>query len=656
MALTDTLRRVQLPALGWVCVAFAGGVLLHIDRLPLWASGAALALIAWRLITLKARRWYPGILTKALLALTLVAVVLARFHTLNGLAAGTTLLLLMAALKLLETRAARDELVMVGAALFLLLAACLDRQELLRTPLYALEAWLCCATLAVITCPQLAPRAALRLAGRALLLSLPLAVLLFLFFPRLPGAFWSIPHGDVALTGLSDSMSPGSISDLIASYDPAFRVTFLGAQPPPVERYWRGPVLHDFDGNTWRTAALYRTRVPLQFLGTPYRYRVTLEPSHRRWWFALDTPADTPNGHVVLTYDYQLLAADPVSEAVSFEALSYTHTAAAAPLDVATRRQDTLWPGAGNPKSRALARSLRERAGSDAAFVNAVLQYLRTGGFQYSLVPERLGADAIDDFLFNTREGFCGHYASAFTALMRAAGVPARVVTGYLGGEWNPIAGYFIVRQSDAHAWSEVWLEGRGWTRVDPTAVVAPERLRRGILDLMPQGLSARERLLRASPLLLALLQRWDALNGWWNERVIKFDYGRQLDLLGRLGIRTPDARYLGWAFMIALSLWLTLIAWYMGRAARRARPDALAKSYARLCAKLARVAPAREAHQGPLSLAATIGARRPDLAPLTGALLERYAQLRYGVPRPDRARAIEDFRRAVARLSLTPT
>jgi len=651
----DTSQPALRP-LVWACGAFAGGVLLHADHAPAWAASIALALIVWRVATARTATWYPPIAMRAVLAVALVAIVLVRFHTLNGITAGTTLLMLMAGLKLLETRTPRDEFVIVGTALFLLLAACLDREDLARAPLYALEAWVCCAALALIAAPECSASAALRLAGKALLLALPLALLLFLFFPRLAGAFWAIPRGEQALTGLSDSMSPGSISELVTSYDPAFRVRFIGTAPPPEERYWRGPVLHAFDGKTWRgTHGELRTREPLEFLGTAYRYRVTLEPSRQRWWLALDTPVQPPSGaHVLLSYDYQLLASEPVSAPISYEALSYTHTRAVRPLAAAEERQDSRLPSAGNPRTRALAESLRAQAGSDYAFVQAVLGYLRAGGFTYTTTPERLGPDAIDEFLFDTREGFCGHYASAFVVLMRAAGVPARIVTGYLGGEWNPIGGYLIVRQSDAHAWAEVWLEGRGWTRVDPTAAVAPERLRRGILDLMPDALSVRQRLLHASPWLTALLQRWDAADGWWTSHVVRFDYSAQLDLLGRLGVHSPDARHLGWAFMLALCGWLAIIAWQVGRSVRPVRPDALARAYARLCRKLARVAPPREPHQGPLSFAAAVIAHRPDLEPAVGPLLNRYAQLRYGPPTAGpHAADVEEFSRSVTRLSL---
>jgi protein-glutamine gamma-glutamyltransferase len=622
---------VSQRALGWACAAFGGGVLLHLDRVPLWASLGAVGLSLWRLLAGRRTLWLPGQRTRALLALAMAAVVLARFHTLNGLAAGTTLLLLMAALKLLETRGSRDLVVLVGAGFFLLLAACLDRQELARAPLYAGQAWLCCAALGAIATPSLTSRAALGLAGRALLIAVPLALALFVFFPRLPGSFWAIPRGNSALTGLSDSMSPGSIAQLVADYSIAFRVRFSSARPTGEPLYWRGPVLHQFDGQTWRRAEVgFRERQPLKFEGAPVRYRVSLEPTRQHFWFALDTPAQSPRSHVLLTYDYQLIGAEPLLEPVAYEAVSYLHTQALEKLGDQARREDSFMPADANPRTRKLAHELYQKAGSDRAFVAAALDYLRIGGFVYSLEPQPLGRDSVDELLFRTREGFCGHYASAFATLMRAGGVPARVVTGYLGGEWNLIGEFIEVRQADAHAWTEVWLEGRGWTRIDPTAVVAPERLRRGVLELLPGAFSTSERLLYGSGWLTGLLQRWDAANAWWSDHVVKFNYDSQLDLLARLGIRTPDARDLGWGFMAVLLGWLAFIAWHFGRGARRAVPDALGRAYLRLGRKLARVTTPRAPHQGPLEYAQTIAAQRPDLAAPVEKLCAAYARLRY--------------------------
>jgi transglutaminase-like putative cysteine protease len=649
----------------WATGAYCAGVLLNVDRVPEWVPVAALLFVVWRLMAASRPLRLPGTVVRGLLALLLVAGIVLRFHTLNGLSAGTALLILMGSVKLLETRAQRDQFIVVACAVFLLLAACLDRQGMLRAPLYLFHAWLCCAALAVVAysataATALAPlgfdnRAAMLLAGRSLLFALPLAVVLFMFFPRMAGAFWAIPRSDEALTGLGDSMSPGSISELTASYEVAFRAHFEGPPPPPQERYWRGPVLHEFDGYTWRRTGRSLARMqPLQYLGPAYHYRITLEPSAQRWWFSLDTATGSPKPTVYFTYDYQLISTEPVTEGTNYTLVSYTSTRARDPLPQLARRYDTNVSGDRNPKSRALAVKLRSDAASDSAYVATMLDFFRKGGFQYTLTPPRLGFDSVDDFLFNTRLGFCGHYASAFAFMMRAAGVPARVVTGYLGGEWNPIGSYFIVRQSDAHSWTEVWLDDRGWTRVDPTAVVAPERLSRGILDILPNAVSAPARFVRSQPWLADLLQRWDALNTAWNDRVIKFNYSDQLRLLQWLGFKSPGAQELGWAFGAGLVGWMLWIAWHVGRGAPRLRPDKLARAYIALCRKLSRAGVTRESHQGPLAFASEVSQRRPDLRDEVHSLLLRYTQLRYGRAELDSyAAKVRDFEREVSRLAL---
>jgi hypothetical protein len=236
--------------------------------------------------------------------------------------------------------------------------------------------------------------------------------------------------------------------------------------------------------------------------------------------------------------------------------------------------------------------------------------------------------------------------------MMRAAGIPSRVVTGYQGGEWNPIGEYFLVKQSDAHAWAEVWIDGRGWTRIDPTAVVAPERLQRGLYDLMPQTFSNAERFIRDIEWLQGARQRWDALNDWWNERVVRFDFNTQIDLLKWLGFESPDWRALGWLFAGALISWLLFIAWHVGRALRATPMDRLARAYTKLCTKLARAGTPRAPHEGPLAYADTVAARRPDIGATVRELLRRYADLRYGRA-ADRAPDIAAFEREVARLTV---
>jgi len=650
-------ERDPLRPMLWTTAAFVAAALLNADRIPLWATAVLIACAAWQLSV--AAHKLPALPKAAQLILTFVLVtcVVATFHTLNGLPAGTVLLVVMGSIKLLETRSRRDRYIVIGAALFLLLAACLDRQALLRLPLYLGEAGLCCTALVVSAYggAGLDIRLAGILAARSLLLALPLALVFFLFFPRLPGGFWALPASDDAVTGLGESMSPGSISQLTTSYEPVFRVRFAGAIPAPQERYWRGPVLHDFDGYTWRhgPGGAYR-QGPLRYLGEPFRYSVTLVPDANRWWFALDTVVGSPDKHVLFTYDYALIARDPVTQPTTYAAVSYTHTESSEALSNIARKMESALPPNRNPRTRELAARLRAGAPADADFVRAVIDYFRSGGFQYSLTPPMLDFNSVDDFLFHTREGFCGHYASAFVALMRAGGVPARVVTGYQGGEWNPIGGYFLVRQSDAHAWAEVWIDGRGWRRVDPTAIVAPERLSRGILDILPNAVSGSTRLLYSTPLLAHLLQGWDALNTAWNEHVVKFDVNTQLGILERLGVRSADWTALVAALGSGLVGWLAWIAWHIGRSAGPRPADRLARAYARLCKKLARAGIARDASEGALAYGARILSSRPDLAPRAQPLLRRYANLRYAPMSAEAATAATAaFERMVLRLQL---
>jgi len=643
----------RLRQSAWCTGVFLAGVLLHLGTLSSWMSIIALGCSGWALAAAAGRARLPGRAVKQILVITLTIAVLLFFHTLNGLAAGTALLVVMGSVKLLEANRRRDRLIVIGAALFLLASACLESQSLPRVPLYALHAWACCAALAVVANPgsSLTDRAAVRLAGASLAMALPLAAMLFVFFPRLAGGFWAFPKGGQAMTGLSEQMSPGSISDLTDSNDPVLRVTFEGAAPPPEERYWRGPVLHDFDGYTWTVGSHWGVRnETVEPQGRTFTYRTTLEPSSRTWWLALDS-IDAAPARARVTFDRQLVGLEPVTQPLTYRAHSHTRTRSSSVLPLPTRNADLNLPRGRNLKARALGQRLRAAARSPDDFIARVLEMFRTGGYEYSLTPPRTDLDSVDDFLFNTRSGFCGHYASAFVTLMRAGGVPARVVSGYLGGEWNPYGGYFIVRQSDAHAWAEVWVEGSGWRRIDPTGVVAPERLQRGILDLLPNAVSASERLLHRLRWLAALQQSWDATKAFWDTQVVGFDFSSQMAVLQRLGVPSPSWPQLAWALAAALAVWLAWAAWQFGRLPRAARPDRIARAYQRLCGKLGRAGLARLPHQGPLGYAGYIAARRPDLAQPVGALLARYAELRFGA-QSDVA-SLEAFERAVARFRL---
>jgi transglutaminase-like putative cysteine protease len=619
--------------LSWVLLAVATALVPHTTALPLWLVALVIGAGAWRLLV-ELRGWpLPQRWLRISLALLAVTGVLATYRTLNGLEAGTALLALMAGVKLLETRTVRDLSVLLLLAYFLLFAGFIYNQSLLQLPYMLTSAWLLTATLLRIHEAEasLRVKTALWTTGKMLLQAAPIAVLLFVFFPRLPGHFWAVPPRETARSGLGDEMTPGDISELSLSSGVAFRVHFNGEPPPPRERYWRGPVLHDFDGRTWRRVMQFAPPQSPVPQGPAYRYRITLEPHQRRWLFALDMATEWPTDRATKTFDFLLIAAQPIAAPTSYTLTSHTQYAVEGHLPASIRRMDTLLVTNRNPRSRALAQEMRAHAGSDAAYIEALLQKFRTEDFYYTLQPPTLASDSVDDFLFNTRRGFCEHFASAFTMMMRAAGIPARVVTGYQGGEYNAIGGYFIVRQSDAHAWSEVWLEDRGWVRVDPTAAVAPERVERGIDFAMGENEPVPGRLLRHSGLLMKLRHAWDAVNTFWNDSIVEYDTDLQHALLRVLGFDPSDWRTIGLTLVVlVMGLLATLAAYLRWRYGRRPL-DPVVLIFDRLCRRLARCAPARQPHEGPRDYLERVARARPELQSSLRRFSELYLAARYG-------------------------
>ncbi len=626
-----------LQRLVWVVAGLALAVVPHIPHVRIWilllgASAAALRLV------IEFRHWRlpPKWLRSSLAFIALLAVLL-DYRTLNGIDAGTALLIVMAGMKLLETQSVRDLTVIVFLSYFALFAAFLYNQSLLRLPYMIVAAWLLTVTLMRIhqTTTAMSVREAAGITGKMFAQSLPLAILLFLLFPRLPGQFWAVmPARGEAMTGLSDEMSPGDVSDLSISSDLAFRVKFVGPLPPARERYWRGPVLHEFDGRTWRQPRTGFVEQKISTSGTTYEYDLMIEPHQRRWVFALDVPTRWPQRRTGRAADFQLLTRfdRPISTLTSFRLESATSYTVISPLPHLMRAVDTRLPVGRNERSIALAREMRERAGSDEAFIAAVLAKFRDEEYFYTLEPPRLELNSIDDFLFNTRRGFCEHFASAFTMLARAAGIPARVVTGYQGGEFNPMSGYLLIRQSEAHAWSEVWLEGRGWVRVDPTAAVAPQRVESGLEAALSEGGEALPgRFLRENALLTQMRLAWDAANTFWNNQVVAFGEAQQRWLLERLNIGNADWEELGMALVLALVAFFAGMSAYLAWRFRPRAKDALAQIYEQMCRKLARHGLPRAAHEGPSDYVARVVQARPELA---GQLVEArnlYVALRYG-------------------------
>jgi transglutaminase-like putative cysteine protease len=614
------------------CLALA--LLAHLGSLPVWVLVTVAVSGGIRAARARRGRAAPPRAVRLAIDALAIALLFLQFRTFNGLSAGTALLALTAGLKLLETDTQRDIYVITLIIYFLSVSALLEGESFWLLAYLIGVCWLTTATLLRLTSTLPVPdwRRSLRYAGRILSQALPLALVFWLFFPRFAGPLWHMPDdGSSAGSGLSDTMSPGDITELALSDEIAFRVRFSTAPPPPQERYWRGPVLHDFDGRTWRRTSSYLNAAPaLQLQGPAYQYTLSLEPHQHNWIFALDWPShwDLPRG--ALTGDYTLVQPDPVSRPIDVEATSYTRVQSSEPLSILSRRRDTKLPSNRNPRTVQLAQSLRGAHPDDMDYVRAVLELFTQQPFYYTLTPPKLADNSVDAFLFDTKRGFCGHYASAFATLMRAAGIPARVVTGYQGGTFNRFADYWILRQSDAHAWTEIWIEGRGWLRIDPTSAIAPSRVERGLADAASADGPLVSRWQRRTPWLADTRLRLDALRQLWRERILLFDQDSQQKVLEWLNIPEPDGQKLVMVLTAALTLVFGWLTWAVRREINPARKEPLIRAYSRLCAKLAAVGMPRLAHEGAEDYAARVAQGRPDLGPAVTRLCRHYSMLRY--------------------------
>lgn len=396
-----------------------------------------------------------------------------------------------------------------------------------------------------------------------ILYAAPLAVAMWIFFPRISTPFWAVPIDTGAgVSGLSDTMSPGDISSLSLSNKVAFRVNFYSDVPAPRDRYWRAMVLHNFNGRSWSggdSIPDLRADEKIQVLGEPVRYQVTMEATHQHWLPALDVPRTWDLSNTFMGRMLELARVYPVDQRLAYTVESYTDYRANPASGQTARDWYLHLPTNSNPRAVELARQMRADAGSDRAYIEAILDKFHNEEFYYTLEPPPLGTNPVDRFLFDTQEGFCEHYASAFAVMMRSVDIPARVVLGYQGGEFNTMGEYLIVRQSDAHAWTEVWFEDLGWRRVDPTAAVAPERIEVGFTDSLFDGMGATWGLAAPSALLHEITLAWDALNAGWNEWVLGYGPDKQNSFMEMLGMDDPSWRKM-MITLVLLVVALTLI------------------------------------------------------------------------------------------------
>lgn len=670
--LLRTRRRATLPrALGtrelrWLGALLIAAQLPQAPHLPIWVAVAGTALVLVRIAILRDDPWRPQApparipsWTLAVFAIVAAVAIRQSFGYLVGRDPSVAFLYILVAIKYLETRTTRDATLLVCLACFLLMTPFFYSQSLLAAVAALPAIVMVGVALDVLaSAASAAPRAfrpgiAARRSVVLLLQGLPIAFLLFVFFPRLAQPLWGLPTDWVARSGLSDSMSPGQISELSLSDEVAFRVEFDGAVPPARERYWRGPVFARFDGRTWSGLPFGAPAAMAPSEGVPVTYTVTLEPNERRSLFALELPAGPPvlqsgtesgrDVRAIVTRDQQVLLSTPVTQAIRYRQRSLLTSSF--PAASAAEGRLNLGLGDGNPRSIAFARELRQAVADDHAFVKAILARFHDENFVYTLTPPFYDRDPVDLFLFEERRGFCEHYASAFALLLRAAGIPARVVTGYQGGTTN--RDYMIVRQSDAHAWTEALLDGR-WTRFDPTAAVAPSRVEVGLGGALRAG-EPLPFLARLDGTWFTQVQlAWDAFNYDWRRNVVGFNRDRQRTLWRDWKL-DPYAPWQIALLVVALvGAWAALVVG--GLLWKRRKQERTLVLWDDLNRRLARAGLPREPHEGPLAFSSRAAQRWPQFAIAFTAIGESFAALRYGDVRAPREREalVATLRRAI--------
>jgi protein-glutamine gamma-glutamyltransferase len=631
-------------AIKWLMLGLTMGTLPHFLHQPVWVSFVFIFALAWRAMNVwygwplpSKQRWLLRFLHLVIAAVALIAL-LFSYGTTIGRDAGVAMLCMMLGLKLVEVHSFRDFYVTTFLGYFVVITNFFYSQSI------PMVIWMFAVVSVMTSClikvndpsDKLTSRQMINLANRMLLQSIPVMLLLFVLFPRISGSLWGLPQdAHSGTTGISNSMTLGKISNLIQSNEIAFRVKFDSELPPPAERYWRGPVLWQTDGTTWKELNRNEqtTITPsVKFKGVEYHYEVTLEPHNEHWLFALDYPNQLPKklgAH--FSSDGQLRSNDAIKQRQQYQLSSQTQFQFNA-LDEPYLDEALSLPNNRHTKTQALAKQWIKQSNTPRQYINTVLQHFNQENFYYSLTPPPLPGDTIDDFLFQTKRGFCEHYAASFTVLMRAAGIPARVVTGYQGGEINPVNDFLVVRQRDAHAWTEVWLKDEGWIRIDPTAAVSQERIEQGITDIMPASMRAPF-FIAPSRQLFDLWQNinnnWNAVNNTWNLWILAYGPELQKDFLKHLGMQNPDWQKMATWLAISIATVFSLIA--ISVLYQRKHPDPVIQLYQTFCQKLSKYDLQRQATEGPLNFALRASKALPHHEKDINTITQRYIDLHYG-------------------------
>ncbi|SDS34069.1 Transglutaminase-like superfamily protein [Halopseudomonas xinjiangensis] len=646
-------------SLVWLLTAQVVVLAPHLPRLPIWVAVLWLVCALWR-VQIQRMRWnYPGKLIKVLALVTTCAGVFSAQGTLIGLDAAVMLLLLLFMLKLLEMRTPRDALVVIYLGFFIVATAFLFDQGIVLALYQCFSLLVLVAALVGLqqTPARNDPARAFRTGAVMLLQAIPLMLVLFLVFPRV-GPLWAVNTPGQDRIGLAESMAPGDVAEVARSGNLAFRASFIGEIPPHPQLYWRALTLGHFDGRSWSHSGFASSGPvpPWEAAGEPITYQVMIPPTGQAWAFSL-RGATSLDDRLVLTRDFMLQARRPISQTLFYAATSWRQSRLDPQrLDPLQRRVYTGLPEGSDPRTRAWAASLREQYPDDLELVQAVLAHFNREPYHYTLRPDRLGRHTNDEFLFDKRRGFCAHFAGAMAFVLRAAGIPARIVAGYQGGEVNPRGNYVLVHQFDAHAWVEAWIPGEGWISVDPTFQVAPERIEQGIQDaIMDEGT-----FLENAPLASARYRNigwvndirltWDDVNYQWQLKVLGYESERQLEFFKRW-LGTTDWQRIGIYALVAMLLVMIPLALWTLRPQRHRR-DPRREAWLRLNRRLARIGLQADKAEGPRAWEARLSEALPRQRDELAAFFDEYVRLTYaGAAGAGGRRQWRDFERRLKRL-----
>jgi len=630
----NDLKTISHHPVFWVILSLSLVIAPHLGRFPGWSIILIGALFIWRIICIKQTGW---LIPKWLLVVITIFAMTGTFiylGTLIGKTAGSVLLSILLAVKLHESRSRRDYMILIALSFFIIVTNFLFSQSI-PTVLYMLASIIVLVMSMISINQDDAPIEQvykLKLATKMLFQALPLMLIMFVLFPRISSPLWSLPEDQQsATTGLSDTMSPGNISNLIQSNAIAFRAKFENIVPHQNQLYWRALVLWYFDGQTWEKGKQNLSPAPFLSSSAPaVAYTITLEPHHKDWLFALDMPVEVTDD-INYTNNFLLRSKEKITGLYQYKVKSTLNYKIQPNISAWENSAGLKIPTNSNKKTILLGQQLAKKYNNPEDIVNHMLSFFNQKNFHYTLSPPATpGFDPVDQFLFDTRQGFCEHYASSFTLIMRAAGIPARVVLGYQGGTINPLNQIHTIAQSDAHAWAEVWIKNRGWVRVDPTAAIAPQRVEKNLNAALSPAESRPFYMQLNTGIFQSMRFYWDALDNQWNQWIVGYDAERQQNLLSSFLNKKLALSDLILLMVITFSIALIIIILFIMKPWQKQKLDPVLRVYQQFCEKLSSQGIERQLHEGPLDFAQRATEKLPQQRNSIELITRLYIRLRY--------------------------